>query len=117
MHLCAGGRPLCQRATPTIADAPALLVRPPPRGVAPCSIVCHAAGPRSDAEAASPAAPKKSDLLKVPGVGKRNQELLIQQQVVNVQALTQAFEKVIGVFWSVYDVWNAPTLVHGRLAP
>lgn len=35
----------------------------------------------------------KSDLRCVPGVGKRNKELLMQQQVQNVQALTLEFEQ------------------------
>lgn len=41
------------------------------------------------------AAPRavQSDLRTVPGVGKRNKELLMQQQVQNVQALTLQFEQ------------------------
>lgn len=73
---------LCHRGIP---PHPTLRVDPPrPR----CSVRAEANGHTNGTPR-----PIKSDLRSVPGVGKRNKELLMQQQVQNVQALTLEFEQ------------------------
>ncbi len=93
MHLCAGGR------FPRLLPSPSTIVPEAPTSVmlprTLRSVVCCSATNATNAAASySHDTPKKSDLRKVPGVGKRNQELLMQQHVPNVQALAQIFEQV-----------------------